>query len=397
MTVRVNKQPFNFREKLSELERPIGVKGNELMRAETAQDARDLVSAGRKNMIINGAMLISQRYSTAQSIPSGSQPYFLDRFNNRNNSDGSASVSHSSEAPDGFYRSMRIEVTSADTSLASNQYLRFQQYIEGHNLFCDWGAGNTDHLTLSFWVRSSLPGIYSASLEDGDAIPMYIKEYQINNADTWEHKTLTFPPPPGGTFRTAGTSAGMRVTFVQACGSSTMTSPNVWIDTGSYYHASTNQVDFLGQTGNFYITGIQLEKGKNATDFEHRSYGEEFALCQRYYQSYGLETNRSAQGTFRIVWSSNGAANNALTGFMFPTPMRTYPTVTSYGSGTAGGSFNLYTGTNSTSKTGFSSIVRSDRSLRINYSLGIGAGDAAGWIDVGDASNHHAFTLEAEL
>ena len=71
-----------------------------------------------------------------------------------------------------------------------------------------------------------------------------------------------------------------------------MTSPNVWIDTGSYYHASTNQVDFLGQTGNFYITGIQLEKGKNATDFEHRSYGEEFALCQRYYQSYGLETNR---------------------------------------------------------------------------------------------------------
>ena len=203
MTVRVNKSAFNIREKLSELERPIGVKGSELMRAETAQDARDLVSAGRKNMVINGSMLKSQRYSSAQSIPSGSQPYFLDRFSNRNNSDGDASVSHSSEAPNGFYRSMRIEVTSADTSLASNQYLRFQQYIEGYNLFCDWGVGNTDHLTLSFWVRSSMTGIYSASLEDGDAIPQYIKEYEIKNANTWEYKTLTFPPPPSGSFKTA--------------------------------------------------------------------------------------------------------------------------------------------------------------------------------------------------
>ena len=306
MTVRVNKDSFNIREKLSELERPIGLKGSELMSADTAQEARDFISAGRRNMIINGAMLISQRHSSAQSIPSGSQPYFIDRFSNRNNTDGNASVSHSAEAPNGFYRSMRIEVTSADTSLASNQYLRFQQYIEGHNIFCDWGKGNTDHLTLSFWVRSSLTGIYSVSLEDGDAIPLHIKEYQIDNANTWEYKTLTFPPPPTGTFSTAGTGTGMRLTMVQSSGTQNQSSPNNW-KTGSYYHASTRQVDFTKQTGNFYITGIQLEKGKNATDFEHRSYGEELALCQRYYQRVGRvrgSGNRDA-GSLVCVFSHN--------------------------------------------------------------------------------------------
>ena len=325
MTVRVNKPSLNIREKLSELERPIGLKGGEIMAADTAQEARELVSAGRKNMIINGAMLISQRYSSAQSIPSGSQPYFLDRFSNRNNTDASASVSHSSEAPDGFYRSMRIEVTSPDTSLASNQYMRFQQYIEGHNMFCDWGVGNTDYVTLSFWVRSSLPGIYSASLEDGDAIPLHIKEYEIDNADTWEYKTLTFPPPPTGTFRTAGTSTGMRLTMVQSSGTQNQSSPNNW-KTGSYYHASTNQVNFVGQTGNFYITGIQLEVGKNATEFEHRSYGEELALCKRYYQRMGdTNTNEIVLGGYSV----NGS--NIYHSIQLPVEMRIVPTLSQVG------------------------------------------------------------------
>jgi|11BtaG_2_1085332.scaffolds.fasta_scaffold00165_14 hypothetical protein len=325
MALRASKPSFNVREKLTELGRRFGLKGSQLAAAETAQEARDLVSAGRKNMIINGAMLISQRYSSAQSIPSGSQPYFIDRFSSRNNNDGSASVSHSAEAPNGFYRSMRIEVTSPDTSLASNQYLRFQQYIEGHNIFCDWGKGNTDHLTLSFWVRSSLPGIYSASLEDGDALPLHIKEYQIDNADTWEYKTLTFPPPPTGTFSTAGTGTGMRLTMVQASGTQNQSSPNNW-KTGSYYHASTRQVDFTKQTGNFYITGIQLEVGKNATEFEHRSYGEELALCQRYFQRVGRARgsgNRDA-GSNNCAFSHNIPTMRAIPDCTFVTQGNDY-------------------------------------------------------------------------
>ena len=394
MTVRVNKPAFNLREKLSEVERPIGVKGNELMRAETTQDARDLVSAGRKNMIINGAMLISQRYSTAQSIPSASQPYFLDRFSNRNNSDGSASVSHSSEAPDGFYRSMRIEVTSADTSLASNQYLRFQQYIEGHNLFCDWGVGNTDHLTLSFWVRSSLPGIYSASLEDGDAIPQYIKEYQIINADTWEHKTLTFPPPPSGTtFRNAGTSAGMRVTFVQACGSSTMTSPNVWTTGGNYYHASTNQVNFLGQTGNFYITGIQLEVGSNATEFEHRSIGEEIALCQRYF--IRMKGSTGAHGTSvgdgGIATLANWTTSAAYGPIFLGTEMRTAPSL----AGFSGVRYfaNGVQHTPSSSNVIIVGTMTNRVELRINGLSNLLQG-GAGWVRLASTSDYMDFNAE---
>jgi len=385
MTVRVNKDSFNLREKLSELERPIGLKGSELMRAETTQEARDFVSAGRKNMIINGDMRISQRYSSAQSIPSGSQPYFIDRFSNRNNNDGSASVSHSAEAPNGFYRSMRIEVTSADTSLASNQYLRFQQYIEGHNIFCDWGVGNTDDVTLSFWVRSSLPGIYSASLEDGDALPLHIKEYQIDNADTWEYKTLTFPPPPTGTFRTAGTGVGMRLTMVQSSGTQNQSSPNNW-KTGSYYHASTRQVDFTKQTGNFYITGIQLEVGKNATDFEYRSYGEELALCQRYFYKFRLANQE-------MIYNESSAANQKWHQFYIGHPMRANPAV-DVTDLTTGGSIGGLSGT----FTGFGPQTPGDTPGRISSRVTMSSnGGTARNMYHYDGWNSDYISLSAEL
>jgi hypothetical protein len=125
MTVRVNKSSFNIREKLSELERPIGLKGSELMRAETAQEARDFVSAGRKNLIINGDMRIAQRSTTASTTGSTFAPISVDRI-----SLGAAGSGHStytaeqsSDAPDGFQYSFKITTTSAVT-LGSNGYQR---------------------------------------------------------------------------------------------------------------------------------------------------------------------------------------------------------------------------------------------------------------------------------
>lgn len=403
MTVRVNKQPFNIREKLSELERPIGVKGNELMRAETAQDARDLVSAGRKNMIINGDMRIDQRYNGySRDIANGTNEYVVDRFIFRDSLSTSLRVQKNtlsaSTDPPGFRYAVKMSCLGSDTSISNTEYLRIQQYIETNNLKCDWGIHNTDYLTLSFWVKSSVPGKYHVNLEDGDASPLYLKPYYINQADTWQKVELTYPPPPSGNWTTSTDNGiGMRITWSLTIGSGYVSGLDEgW--TTSYHMAGPGQVNLAGAAGNaFWLTGVQLERGRNATEFEHRSYGEELALCQRYYQSYGLETDRSGQGPFRIVWSSNGAANAALTGFMFPTPMRTYPSVTSYGSGTAGGNFRVYTGTNSALISSIAAVTRSDRSMRLNYSLGVGAGDAAGWIDVGDAANHHAFTLDAEL
>ena len=401
MTVRVNKPAFNIREKLSEVERPIGVKGNELMRAETAQDARDLVSAGRKNLIINGDFRINQRSGT-HTLISG---YHLDRW--KFQKDGlnqyAHSVTSSTDAPAGFSKSLRLEVTTTESSISSIEDLSLTQEIEGQNLqLLGAGTNSAKPFTLSFWVKSTKPGTYCVSVVADPATnsKIFSTTYTINFANVWERKIIKIPPCTLTTIPNVS-SRGMSVRWITLAGSAYTSASGGVLHEWDDYHSSIfagghqTQIDTDGDV--WQITGVQMEVGKNATEFEHRSYGEELALCQRYYQSYGLETDRSGAGPFRIVWSSNGAANNALTGFMFPTPMRTYPTVTSYGSGTAGGNFRVYTGTNNATISGFVAVVRSDRSMRLNYSLGVGAGDAAGWIDVGDANFHHAFTLEAEL
>ena len=364
MTVRVNKQSFNIREKLSKLERPIGVKGNELMRAETAQDARDLVSAGRKNLIINGDFQVSQRGSYTSATTVSQNTYYLDRWKvdiSGVNGTIQQLTNQTISSDSHIKNTVKMAATSTGTA-----YVQLRQYVELNPALYE------KTVTVSAWVKSNK----STRLR---------LEVAHDGGNNWDSLTAH-----SGNGQWEKLSMTVRL---KTSPSSIIFGVIMWGGTGG----TTGSTTSISSGDYFEFTDFQVEIGKNATDFEHRCYGEELALCQRYYQSYGLETDRSGQGPFRIVWSSNGAANNALTGFMFPTPMRTYPTVTSYGSGTAGGSFNLYTGTNSTSKTGFSSIVRSDRSMRINYSLGIGAGDAAGWIDVGDATNHHAFTLEAEF
>ena len=321
MTVRVNKQPFNLREKLSELERPIGVKGNELMGAETAQDARDLVSAGRKNMIINGDMRIDQRYGgSSRDIAGGTNEYVVDRFIFRDSISTSVRVQRNtlsaSTDPPGFRYAVKMSCLGNDVSISNTEYLRIQQYIETNNLKCDWGIQNTDYLTLSFWVKSSVPGKYHVNLEDGDASPLYLKPYYINQADTWQKVELTYPPPPSGSWITSTDNGiGMRITWSLTIGPSYVSSTEEgWIT--SYYMAGPGQVNFVGGTGNaFWLTGVQLERGRNATDFEHRSYGEELALCQRYFQYFPS----GALG--RWISATTCEVANA-----FPVPMRVVPT-----------------------------------------------------------------------
>ena len=121
MTVRANKPAFNIREKLKELTQNIGLKGRELMRAATVQEARDLVSAGRKNMVINGDMRISQRYGTT-STNTGSGTFVIDRHRHENNNSGSTTAQQVTDAPVGFHNSMKITVTGTDTSIVSNEF-----------------------------------------------------------------------------------------------------------------------------------------------------------------------------------------------------------------------------------------------------------------------------------
>ena len=255
------------------------------MKAETIQEARKLVAAGRKNMVINGDMRIFQRNNAGNSA--NSNTYFLDRWMTRENSGGVLYVTqqqNSTTGPPGFRSWLLAQCDGADTSVDSNDYVRIQQYIEGYNCFMDWGLpeGNTDYVTASFWVKSNKLGTYCFQIEDSTGVPLYCQEYVIEHSDVWQKVVLVIPPPPSGTWRSADVGIGARLTWTLMAGSGHPTTANVW-QTG-YGMRTNSQVNFMDNSNNnFYLTGVQLEVGKNATDFEYRSYTEELALCQRYY------------------------------------------------------------------------------------------------------------------
>ena len=292
MTVRVNKSAFNIREKLSELERPIGVKGNELMRAETLQDARDFISAGRRNLIINGDMQAAQR-STSSSTIIGNNYRTLDRWRIQfaGYTTVVGSTSQSSESPPGFSNSLRVNVTTAET-LASSDLASIRQRVEAQD--CQqfaYGTSQAKTLTLSFWIRSSVTGTYTIGLYQTDDARQVTLPYTVDNADTWEHKVITIPPDTTGVIDNDN-GTGLEISWNLSAGSTYKgTDHTGW---GAYANgrwANGQTADIAGTLSNLYLTGVQLEVGKNATDFEHRSYGEELALCQRYFHMIANSAN----------------------------------------------------------------------------------------------------------
>ena len=336
MTVRVNKPEFNLREKLSELERPIGLKGSELMRAETTQEARDFISAGRKNMIINGQMSINQRNGTSSyTIPNATGGSYgaQDRWAINEATDGSVSVNMDGDPRSGnadgsdvqeFAKAMQIACQGTDTSLASTQNLHFFQNIEGYNIIpLAWGTPGAKPATLSFWVRSNVVGTYCVGLENSSTNRCCIKEYEVKPGFGWQKVSLTFPGCTDGSWE-QDEGCGIRVRFCLASG--TQYDDGIdgqWVS--SDVLTTGNQVNFMTSTSNrFFITGVQLEVGSTATEFEHRSYGEELALCQRYYQ----KITNSDTGTGRTFVMGGYNSTRSFGGFPLSTPMRSEPAVT---------------------------------------------------------------------
>ena len=399
MTVRVNKSSFNIREKLSELGRKFGLKGSELVAAETVQEARDIVSAGRKNMVINGDMRIDQRYGgSSRDIANGANEYVIDRFMFRDTLSTSFRVQRNtlsaSTDPPGFRYAAKMSCLGSDTSISNTEYLRIQQYIETNNLKCDWGIHNTDYLTLSFWVKSSVPGKYYANLEDGDASPLYLKPYYINQADTWQKVELTYPPPPSGNWTTSTDNGiGMRITWSLTIGSNYVSGLNEgW--TTSYHMAGPDQVNLAATSGNaFWLTGVQLERGRNATEFEHRSYGEELALCQRYFirfsGSSGAHGTSAGDGGFATL--ANWTTSTAYGPIFLGTEMRTPPSLAGFSG------VKYFSGGNQTSLSGSNVAITGTMTNRVEFRL-TGLSNllqgGAGWVRLTSTNDYIDFNAE---
>jgi hypothetical protein len=329
MTVRIAKQPINLRERLSELERPIGLKGSELMRAETAQEARELVGAGRKNLIINGDMKIHQRGGTTQD----SNAFTVDRFRGSvsNLDELVTTYSQSTDAPTGFSNSLKVQINTAETSLSANEFIRVFYSAEAQDLqHLSFGTSSAKSITLSFWVKSNVTGSYAINIWCPDSNRSTNSYYTVNSAGVWEYKTITFPGDSVGSI-TNDNGVGMGINFMLAAGSD-FTSGNAigkWVTYSSPYLAYGQTANIMTSTSNYFnLTGVQLEVGKNATEFEHRSYGEELALCQRYYWQPVLNGNVAAFTLMGISY----VANSYYMPIHFPVTMRTNPSVG--GSGT---------------------------------------------------------------
>ncbi len=332
MTVRVNKPEFNLREKLTELERPIGLKGSELMRAETTQEARDFIGAGRKNLVINGDMRVSQRNGDNYTVGNfGSSGLFIvDRFRGYN-TNGVARGVQSTNSPFGFSHSLKYEVTTANSPRTSTAWSGIYYIIEGYDAtHLKWNSVSAGKpAILSFWVRSSVVGKYSVHVRDPGATRSFAVPYFINEPDIWEHKKITIIPPNSGTF---GTSNDMAFSLFWSLemGSNTghnTTSLGYWETNGNKFGVE-GMAPFFSTAGNaFYMTGVQLEVGKNATEFEHCSYGEELALCKRYYQRMGdgSASNEITLGGYSV--SGIGIYHS----ISLPVEMRVVPTLSQVG------------------------------------------------------------------
>ena len=303
--------------------------------------ARELASLGNaysdgalsnRNLIINGAMQVAQRGTSATGVTANSYKT-VDRFeyHAKGTMTGQVTFEQSSDAPSGFKNSAKLTVTTTDT-YAVNEYVALPQYIEGYNIApLGFGTSGAKPFTISFWVKASIVGEYSVAFQNNDNTRNFLHTYNVDVANTWEYKTMTIPADTGGTWPTANTT-GLKVWISLGSGSDYAENSTLSTWQTNLVLGSANGVKLLENAGaTWQITGVQLEVGDTATPFEHRSYGQELALCQRYYW------RPMSKGAASVPILRGYVVNGTQIGttVMFPTTMRAAPSIHVLGTWTA--------------------------------------------------------------
>ena len=285
-----------------------------------------------RNLISNGEFLIAQRSTAAVTTSAGSNEGYqtVDRW--RFYVVGTAAFTQqqveltTDAAPDGFSRALKIDCTTADTSVAAGDYVNLQQNIEGFDwAHLNYGRSDAKTVTISFWVKATKTGTYTFGLRNEAANRSYVAEYTVNSTNTWEKKTITIAGDTSGTW-TTDNGLGARCAFSLMNGTDGTAAANSW-HAGNYW-STTNQVNGMDNTdNNFLITGVQLEVGP-ATEFEHRFYGDELLRCQRYYEGVIMGTGTAI---FR-TWTNQTNVTNVE--YNYKVEKRASPTFSLEGNGT---------------------------------------------------------------
>ena len=334
MTVNISKPSINIREKLAELDKPSGIAGEAVLRADSVQEIRSQIGAGRKNLIINGGMQIAQRGILATDIDSNKYTT-VDRFIGEHDPTYyTINTEQVADSPNGFDHSFKVSVTAVTGTPATSSYvIPFESRFENSTLTpLSLGTSDSKPLSLSFWVKSNDTGtkyvdFVLGGYYGGDRT--LSKSYTIDTADVWEKKVIHLPPSPATIASLPPPNYnGLSIFWWMSAGTdfTSGTENPVWGP-----QVATNRAPDMGSgavSGSYYqMTGVQLELGSVATDFEHRSYGEELALCQRYYQI--LDFTRSQLGVLHRATSSGAGLPYAF--IPLTTTMRAYPSMTTSG------------------------------------------------------------------
>ena len=291
-------------------------------------------NTGRRNLIINGAMQVWQRGTSVDSIATGG--YQCDRWRIAHAGlDGNVDIDQDTSVPtgQGFPYSMKVSMDASESSLDAGDQVNVTHRFEAQNLqHLGFGTSSAKSLVVSFWVKSSVAGTYSLEWQTQDSpLRMIGRTYTINSANTWEYKTLTIPGDPSATINNDN-GGGLDLRW--------------WIDAGTDWYGGTfatnwenrikanrvnNTTGWLESTSpTWHITGVQMETGTAATDFEHRSFGEELALCQRYFIRV---PEIDASSAYAFLATGMATDVNAVDiPIPFPVTMRANPTLVTSGS-----------------------------------------------------------------
>ena len=364
-----------------------------------ASKARQLAQSasapdGRKNIVINGAMNVSQRATSETST--ATTDYLVDRFRSTNSGGRSLTYSQESDAPDGFANSLKIKVAST-FSTGATDLLGIGQLFEGQDVqHLKKGTSGALATTLSFHIKSNLTGNVVVELLDRDSAFRHIVALvNISSANTWEYKTVTFPGDTSGALDDDNAASfDFHIYFGAGSNFTSGTLATSWASYVAGNRAaglSLNSNNFGSSTDNFIsITGVQLEVGSVATEFEHRSFGEELALCQRYFYNSVQETSGINAHMIHIL-----GVFTTIRGFFgldAPVPMRSAPTIGITGSA------NLRTGNLTAEGTISSTAIYAATFNNTRFSIDVAFGSSTANTFRGiSLGQNGGFLLDAEL
>ena len=291
-----------------------------------------LVSIGgghlsNRNIIINGAMTVSQRATSASFTGGGNIYPACDRFKAVANSSmtPNTTISQTADSPDGLGYCYKVLVNASQTPTGSENFTcRYTGEEQDMKRF-GYGTSACKQATLSFSVKSNKTGLYSVQVYIGNNSPNIIKTYTINSANTWERKTITLPTYTTSFTHLSDNARGFMIDWHLADGPDDIVSTTGWDTSTTLARAATGQVNLLDATNNYWqMTNVQFEVGDTATSFEHRSFADELLRCQRYFYmaASGADSNNAT-----VALCMNYSANSARAVFHFPVTMRTTPDI----------------------------------------------------------------------